>query len=396
MKILYLDTFAGISGDMCLGLLVDLGLPLAELEAELRQLPVVGWRLESRRERRLGIEGTRLEVHCSEEKHHRTWADIDRLLAESALQPETRDLARRIFRRLGVAEAKVHGVALEKVHFHEVGAVDSIIDIVGTAVGLQRLGIAKVVCSPLPLSHGMVHTAHGHFPLPAPATAELLQGLPVTDAASEKELVTPTGAAIVAEIAVFGSLPAMTLLRTGYGVGGWQLSDRPNLLRGMLGEEAGAATVDSVTVLETHLDDSSPEWLGYLLERLLAAGALDAAFAPLQMKKNRPGVRITVVAEPAQAEELARLILRESSAIGVRFSTCQRLKLRRESGVVQTELGEAHVKRLYDGSELLRITPEFDSCRALATTSGKPLPEVMRLVERATDEHFKMKKGSSE
>jgi uncharacterized protein (DUF111 family) len=235
----------------------------------------------------------------------------------------------------------------------------------------------------------MVTTAHGNFPLPAPATAELLTGCPVTDAASEKELVTPTGAAIAAELATFGPQPAMTLQRVGYGVGGWHLPDRPNLLRGLLGEAPpGAEERDAVTVLETHLDDASPEWLGHLLERLLAAGALDVGYAPLQMKKNRPGVRLTVVAEPPRAEELARLLLRESSASGVRFSRCERLKLRREGARVTTALGEAEVKLLYDGAELLRVTPEYESCRQLAAASGRPLPEVYRRVERAADALF--------
>ncbi len=243
----------------------------------------------------------------------------------------------------------MHGVALEKVHFHEVGAVDSIVDIVGAAIGIHRLGIEQIVCSPLPLSRGLVPTAHGRFPLPAPATAELLQGVPVVDAGSDRELVTPTGAAIAAEVAVFGALPAMTLQRTGYGVGGWQLTDRPNLLRGLLGEIAAPAETDTVTVLETHLDDANPEWLGHLMERLLAAGALDAAFSPLQMKKNRPGVRLTVVAPPPLAASIGALLLRESSAIGVREHSAVRRKLRRQAATVATPLGEAQVKLLCEG-----------------------------------------------
>lgn len=388
MKTLYLDAFAGISGDMVLGLLVDLGLSPVDLETELKKLPVDGWRLDVRREKRLGIEGTRVEVHCAVEKHHRTWADIDALLAASTLEATPRELARRIFRRLGIAEAKVHGVALETVHFHEVGATDSIIDIVGAAVGLHRLGIGKIVCSPLPLSRGMVKTAHGAFPLPAPATAELLQGVPVCDAGSDRELVTPTGAAIAAEIAEFAPLPAMLLQQTGYGVGGWQLADRPNLLRGLLGEVAANGETDQVTVLESHLDDANPEWLGHLLERLLAEGALDAACAPLQMKKSRPGVRVTVVAPPEKSTHLCRVLLRESSAIGVRHYPAERIKLRRESRSVDTAIGRAEVKLLFDGAELARITPEYESCRRLAETSGRPLPEVYRLVERAADAFF--------
>lgn len=388
MKTLYLDTFSGISGDMFLGLLVDLGVDPAAIEAELEKLPVTGWRLEPRREKRQGIEGTRVEVICAEEKHHRTWADIDRMLAESRLQPPVRELARRIFRRIGEAEARVHGVPLEKVHFHEVGALDSIVDVAGAAAGLHLLGAREVVCSPLPLARGMIDTAHGAFPLPAPATVAILQGYPVVDGHSEFELVTPTGAAIAAEIAVFGPLPAMSLARVGYGVGGRQLPDRPNLLRGMLGNPATTAETDRVAVLETHLDDANPEWLGTLMERLLAAGALDVGYGPLQMKKDRPGLRVTVIAPPELASPIATLLLRESSAIGVRCHETVRYKLRREGRTVATPLGEARVKLLFDGEELLRVTPEHDSCRGLAEKSGRPLPEVYRMVERAADEFF--------
>ena len=390
MKTLYLDAFSGISGDMFLGLLFDLGVPAEVVVSELHKLPLQGWEVTPRRECRRGIEGCRALVTTAEEHHHRTWADIDCLLAEAPLTPEVSDLSRRIFRRLGVAEARVHGVPLEEVHFHEVGALDSIVDIVGAAVGLLHLAPARVVCSPLPLAHGMVATAHGHYPLPAPATIELLRDCPVVDGGSTQELVTPTGAAIVTEIATFGPLPALTVERIGYGVGSRDLLDRPNLLRGILGDAAGVSGLerDTVTLLETHIDDSTPELLGHLMERLLASGALDVAYTPLQMKKNRPGVRLTVVAEPAQAEELARLVLRESSAIGVRFSTCPRLKLRREAATVATELGEAVVKLIYEGDELLRVTPEYESCRSLSAAFGRPLPEVLRMVERAAGEKF--------
>ncbi len=388
MKTLYLDTFSGISGDMFLGLLVDLGLDPAAIETELKKLPVAGWQLECRREKRQGIEGTRLVVHCAEEKHHRTWADIDRMLAESDLLPPVRELARRIFRRIGEAEARVHGVPLEKVHFHEVGALDSIVDVAGAAAGLHLLGAREVVCSPLPLARGMIDTAHGAFPLPAPATVAILQGFPVTDGHSEFELVTPTGAAIAAEIAVFGPLPAMTLTGVGYGVGGRQLPDRPNLLRGMLGKPVVAAETDRVAVLETHLDDANPEWLGALMERLLAAGAHDVGYGQLQMKKNRPGLRITVIAPPELASPLASLLLRESSAIGVRCYETMRYKLRREKRNILTPLGEARVKLLFDSEELVRITPEHDSCRELAQKNDCPLPEVYRIVERAANELY--------
>jgi uncharacterized protein (TIGR00299 family) protein len=385
MKTLCLDTFSGISGDMFLGLLVDLGVDLEAIGNELRQLPVTGYNLTSRREKRQGIEGTRVQVAIDEQHHHRTWADIDQMLADSGLSDTVKHRARGIFLRVGVAEAAVHGVPLETVHFHEVGAVDSIVDIVGAAIGLELLGVKQIICTPLPLSTGSVVCAHGILPLPAPATLEILKGLPVVDGRSDQELVTPTGAAIAAEIATFSPLPALTIERIGYGVGGRDLSDRPNLLRGVLGTAMATSGLqhDCVTVLETHIDDSTPEVLGHLLERLLAEGALDAAFTPLQMKKNRPGVRLTVVVRPEEAERLARLILRESSAIGVRYTNCDRLKLRREAATVQTRIGTAQVKLLFDGDQLLRITPEFDSCRDLAAATGTPLPEVLRIIEQA-------------
>ena len=389
MKILYLDPFSGISGDMFLGLMVDLGVDLQAIEAGLATLPIEGWQLRSSRQSRRGITGTKVDVLYNESHHHRTWADIDRLLAESPLPFAPRELARRIFRRVGVAEAKVHGVDLAQVHFHEVGAIDSIVDIVGAALALEQLQVDEVLCGPLPLSHGTVHCAHGAIPLPAPATLEILQGLPVVDGRCDKELVTPTGAAIAAEIARFTPLEAITVERTGYGVGSRDLADRPNLLRGILGRTAAAsAESDWVGVLESHLDDANPEWLGALMERLLAAGALDVAFTPLQMKKNRPGVALTVIVPADRGEELATLILRESSASGVRLQQVRRLKLPREQRRLDTVLGPAEVKLFYQDGRLLRVTPEFDSCRRLAQSSGRPLPEVYRLVERATDTLF--------
>lgn len=388
MKLLYLDPIGGVSGDMLLGLLLDLGLPLAELDQSLRRLPLQGWQLDCRRELRQGIAGSRALVTTAEEHHHRTWLQIDRMLADAPLHPEVAELSRRIFRRVGEAEARVHAIPLEQVHFHEVGALDSIIDIVGAAIGLQALGIDQVVCAPLPMSQGRVQCAHGSFPLPAPATVEILRGCPVFDGRCDQELVTPTGAAIVAEVARFAALPAMTLAAVGYGVGGRDLADRPNLLRGLLGESSEAGDCDQVSVLETHLDDANPEWLGALLEKLLQAGALDVGYSPLQMKKNRPGVRVTVIAPMHLAEPLSRQLLHQSSAIGVRRYTTERRKLRRQGAKVNTALGEAAVKLIYEGEQLLRITPEFESCRQLAEQNRRPLPEVYRLVERAAEDLF--------
>jgi uncharacterized protein (TIGR00299 family) protein len=390
MSVLYLDTFSGISGDMMLGLMVDLGVELGTIEAELAKLAVSGYRLEQRNEQRHSIGGTRIEVVCEDKQPARSWTEIDTMLAESPLNDSVRGMARRIFRRLGEAEAHVHQVDLDVVHFHEVGAVDAIVDITGSAIGLHLLGVQEIYCAPLPLSSGMIQGSHGAMPLPAPATLQLLKGQPVRDAGSDRELVTPTGAAIAAEIAEFGALPEMTIGRIGYGVGGWVLDDRPNLLRGITGSKAATEGFDrdTVTVIETHLDDSSPEWLGSLIDRLMSDGALDAAFEPLQMKKNRPGTRLTVVAKPQEAECLAQMILRESSAIGVRMHETRRMKLRREPATVQTGFGEASVKLIYEGEKLLRITPEHASCQKLAEMTGRPMPEIYRVVTTTANRQF--------
>jgi len=390
MSLLYLDTFSGISGDMMLGLLVDLGVDLNAIKDELAKLPVSGYKLEQHNEKRHGIGGTRVKVLCEDNQPARTWTNIDTMLADSPLDDSVKSMARRIFKHIGDAEAHVHQVDLNDVHFHEVGAVDAIVDIVGSAIGLHLLGVREIICAPLPLSSGMIRSAHGIIPLPAPATLQILQGQPVHDAGSDRELVTPSGAAIATEIAQFGIMPELTIERIGYGVGGWDLDDRPNLLRGVVGKRAAATDFehDLVTVIETHLDDSSPEWLGSLIDRLMTDGALDAAFAPLQMKKNRPGTRLTVVTRPHEAQHLAQTILRESSAIGVRMHETRRMKLRREPASVQTEFGEAAVKLIYEGKKLLRITPEHASCLQLAETTGRPLPEIYRVVTAIANRQF--------
>jgi len=390
MSTLYLDTFSGISGDMMLGLLVDLGVSREQIQQELGKLPVSGYRLEQRAEKRHGIAGTRIEVICDDRQPSRTWSEIDTMISASDLAGPVKTVAKQIFRALGEAEAHVHQVELDAVHFHEVGAVDAIVDIVGSAIGLHLLDVRDILCAPLPLSHGMTRGSHGAIPLPAPATLQILAGHPVRNAHSDRELVTPTGAAIATTVATFAEMPEMMIERIGIGVGGWQLEDRPNLLRGILGrtEDAGTFERDHVTVIETHIDDSPPEWLGTLLDRLLSEGALDAAFSPLQMKKNRPGTCLTVVSKPHDAARLATIIMRESSAIGVRMHDTRRLKLRRKAATVQTTLGTAAVKLIYEGEKLLRVAPEHASCLALAEASRHPLPDIYRLVTAVANRQF--------
>jgi uncharacterized protein (TIGR00299 family) protein len=367
---------------MFLGLLGDLGLDRRALVHELNKLALPDWQIDWRNEQRLGINGTRAVVACQEQSRHRHWREIDTLLASCGLAEPASRLSRKIFRSLGEAEARVHGQALEEVHFHEVGALDAIIDISAAAVGLHLLGVQQLVSAPLPLNHGFVTAAHGRLPLPAPAVAALLEGHPVCHSPGDQELVTPTGAAIVVTAAEFSPLPRMRLEKVGYGVGSRDLVDRPNLLRGFLGTVDVETSLerDEISVLECNLDDANPEWLGQLQANLLQKGALDVSLAPLLMKKNRPGQLLTVLAKPEQEEELARLIMHQSSAIGVRCHRSLRFKLQRRPSQVTTPAGQVAVKLIYEGKTLLRVTPEFESCRTLAEATGLPLPEIYRLV----------------
>lgn len=385
MKTLYIDCSAGIAGDMTVAALIDLGVPLDYLRVELAKLPLPtdSYRLATEECLRQGVRGLRFDVTAADDQPHRHYGAIAAMIDASTLTDSVRERAQLVFRRLAEAEAKVHDVPLEKVHFHEVGAIDSIIDIVATAICLHYLDIGEIHAAALPWGSGWVESAHGRLPVPAPATAQLLAGLPVHWDIGPGERVTPTGAAIVAALARRGVTPAvMTVERVGSGAGGKDFPDRPNILRLLLGSEKNIAPRDEVYVLETHIDDMSPEIAGFLMERLLAAGALDVAFSPLQMKKNRPGFRLTLLAEPVRLDELARLVVTESTAIGVRYYPVQRLVLERRSECRSTSLGEVRVKVVVDSGRIVRITPEFDDCRRLALEHKLPLLDVYRLVEK--------------
>ncbi|MBT1073672.1 nickel pincer cofactor biosynthesis protein LarC [Geobacter grbiciae] len=389
MKILYCDCFAGIAGDMTVAALLDLGVPFEVVEGAVKQLPLPhsSYSLAVERTSRKGIAAARFVVHVEEHQPHRHYADIAAMIEESTLAEGVKEKAQRIFFRLAEAEAKVHGVEIGRVHFHEVGAVDSIVDIVGAAAALEWLGIDAIHAAPLPLGSGFVETAHGRLPVPAPATAELLRGLPIHGEAGSGERVTPTGAAILAALATgFGRAPAMTVTGVGCGAGTKDFEDIPNVLRLFVGEAEGGLLRDEVCIIETHIDDMNPEILGHVLERLMEAGALDAAFSPLQMKKNRPAVKLTVIARPGQRDELAALVLRETSAIGVRFYPAGRLKLAREKEERPTSLGPVTVKVIRDGGRVVRVTPEYDACRRIAAEREMSLLEVYRIVEREAGE----------
>lgn len=387
MKILYVDCFAGIAGDMTIGAFLELGVPLELLEERLAALPLPAsaYRLAVEKVARGGIAATHFHVQVAESRHHRHYSDIAGMIEQSALAAGVKEKAQRIFRRLAEAEAGVHGVELGKVHFHEVGGVDSIVDIVGTAVCLDYLGIGEIYAGPLPFGSGFVETAHGRLPVPAPATAELMRGMPVHFECGPGERVTPTGAAILAALAGgFGTPPAMRVEAVGCGAGTKEFADLPNILRLVLGEKTDPLQRDEIYVIETHIDDMNPEILGFLMERLLARGALDVAFSPVQMKKNRPGVKLTVLSPRAGLDELARLVLTESTAAGVRYYPVERMMLARVEEERETTLGRVRVKVFHDNGRPLRVVPEFEECRRIADERGISLLEVYRVIERET------------
>lgn len=380
MKTLYLDCQAGVSGDMTVAALLDSGVPLQYLESQLAKLPLPAgsYRLSAAATKRHGISALKFDVAVSCQNTHRHYEDIAELISTSGLPERVKELSSRIFRRLGEAEAKVHGVVLEKVHFHEVGAVDSIVDIVGVAICLDFLGIEHVTVSSLPLCSGFVTCEHGRLPLPAPATALLMKGLPVHGTVGPGERVTPTGAAIVAALAdSFGAPLEMKIEQVGTGAGGGDFPDLPNILRAFVGTAQTAPGSTQMVVIETNLDDSTPEVLGYAMERLLAEGAADVWFTPIQMKKCRPAVLLSLLAHPEHVESLARIIFTETTAIGLRSYPVSRQILERRIEERDTCFGKVRFKVSEFGDK-----PEFDDCRRIALETGLALRSVLRTVRK--------------
>ena len=366
---------------MTLGALIDAGCDLQQLRADLRGLQVPGWDLSAEKVWKNGMAATYVRVKTEDQQKHRSLRAILDILRNAQLAPQVRNQAAAIFQKLGEAEARVHDVPLEKIHFHEVGAVDAIIDIVGACLGFHALGIARFACSPLNVGGGTAKMAHGVLPVPAPATANLLQGKPTYSNGVQRELVTPTGAAIVATLCdSFGPQPPMSVSAIGYGAGTADLEGQPNVLRIMVGDSAEKTVPgfdQEITVIEANLDDMNPQIYGYFSEKALAAGALDVFTTPVQMKKNRPGTLLTVLCEPKDAQALMSLIFSETTTFGVRAQQAQRRVLPREFVNVTTSFGEVRIKLSRINGRILHVAPEYDDCRKLAVEKNVPLQRVI-------------------
>lgn len=395
MRLAYFDCFSGISGDMTLGALVDAGCAVERLRDELSALPVPGWELAADKVWKNGMAATYVRVTTDDQAKHRSLSAILEILEKSTLAASVRERAAAIFRRLGEAEASVHDVPLEKIHFHEVGAVDAIVDIAGACIGFEALGIEEFACSALNVGAGTAKMAHGVLPVPAPATAKLLQGKPTYSNGMQKELVTPTGAAIVATLCeAFGPQPEMSVSAIGYGAGTADLEGQPNVMRLMIGEAADKAAYsgtaeksaqtgvpvlvdEEIAVIEANLDDMNPQIYGYFLEKALTAGALDVYTTPVHMKKNRPGTLLTVLCKPEGTQALMALIFAETTTFGARTYRAQRRVLPREWVNVATQFGDVRVKVSRVNGSLLHAAPEFEDCKKVADEKKVPLQRVM-------------------
>ncbi len=419
MKTLYLDIFSGISGDMFIGALIDLGVDARKLEGELGKLKLAGYHLHVARQHKSAIEGVKFDVHLAHKHEHdhthehhehddhyhddqRNFAAIKKLIGQSKLSPWVKKKSVAVFQRIAEAEGKIHGLPPAQVHFHEVGAVDSIVDIVGAAIALEMLGKPRVLAAPVTEGTGWVKCAHGRFPVPTPATLAILgaRGIGITQCEEPHELVTPTGAALLAEFAErFGVMENLVAEKIGFGLGTRDNKTRPNVLRAVLGSQskvqspkskvAGAQSpkldweTDRVAVLETNLDDISGEILGRFVETALAAGALDVFHTPIQMKKNRPGVLLTVLCAEAEADQFSKMILCETTAFGVRRTIAERRKLRREFATVKTQFGRVTIKLGKLNGKVVQVAPEFESCKKLAAQKKVPLRQVYEAAVKA-------------
>jgi pyridinium-3,5-bisthiocarboxylic acid mononucleotide nickel chelatase len=388
-KLAYIDCPCGISGDMTLGALVDAGVQLDALNEVIGSLGLPNCHLVSEEVKRQGFRATKVNVLYAHEHEHRHLHKILSIIDSGMLTASQKETARRIFNKLAEAEAKVHGVSIEKIHFHEVGAADAIADVICAVVGFSMLGVDRIVASPVPTGSGKIKIAHGECSIPAPATAELLKNVPLAISNIQGELTTPTGAAILSVLAEdFGPLPAMIPQQIGYGAGSNDWPDQPNILRIILGEAVetvNSAEIERICRLETNLDDVSGELIGYCIERLWEARALDVYTMPIGMKKNRPGVLLSVLCKPADVACLEEIIFQETSTLGVRRSTVERRVMARKTQSVKTELGLIEGKIGWIGDGLPHFAPEYESCRRVAIENNLPLRDVYEAARKAYD-----------
>jgi uncharacterized protein (TIGR00299 family) protein len=396
MTTIYFDCFSGISGDMILGSLLDLGLSFEKLNAELAKLSVKNFSVSAKKVVKAGVSATKFDVEIGDEHAHRNLATIEKIIQDSKLFPEIKESAVKIFRRLAEAEAIVHGTSVDRVHFHEVGAVDAIVDIVGACIGFEALGVGQIYCSALNVGSGYVECAHGTMPVPAPATAELLRGLPIYSNQVTGELVTPTGAAIISTLArKFGGMPNLKIQKIGYGAGTKDFKGTANVVRAVQGDlletaasRGGSSSDTQVVVIEANIDDMNPQIYGHLQETLMALGALDVFASPVQMKKNRPGLLLTVIAPVDLQEALTSQIFEETTTIGVRFYLSQRRVLERDIIIVESEFGKIGVKVSRLNGKIVNFSPEYEDCRQAATRHTVPFKWVQsRVIQQFLNQH---------
>jgi len=383
-RILYFDCFSGASGDMILGALVDLGLPLEALSDDLARLPCGPVRLRAEAVTRCAVRATRIHVETPDETQpHRGLSEIRKIIGAARLSKRVKERSIRVFTRLAEAEAKIHAVSVEQIHFHELGALDAIADIVGAACAIERLGVEHVLFSKLRLGHGTVHCRHGALPVPAPATAQLVVGFESEMGPVEAELLTPTAAAILTTLGEQQDPAGIQIEKIGYGAGARELAGRPNLLRAFLGVAALESERDFVWVVEANLDDVTPEVCGHTMDRLLAAGALDAYAVPIQMKKSRPALMLCAIADAESLARVEQVFFRETTTLGLRRRRAERSKLTREIVSVETPYGTVRVKVGTRGGETITISPEYEDCRQIALTHDLPLRHVIALAREA-------------
>ena len=374
MRIAYGDLIGGVSGDMFVGALLDLGLPFDRLKVELKKVPTLQFDIRSRKKTIQSLRASQFQVTCPKHEAPRSWKQIRDLIKRSKLDARIKSISSEIFAALAAAEAKIHGVPIDEVHFHEVGATDSIVDIVAAVLGVRELGIESFYFSVIPLGRGLVSSMHGALPAPGPATLELLRGLPVVGIDIDTETVTPTGAAIVRTLGKqFAHQPAMTIEKIGYGAGKKEFGERPNLFRIILGRVDSSAALEEMLVIETNIDDMNPQLFDHVMDRLFAAGARDVFLAPIQMKKNRPATLLSVIAEPRDRQKLSEIIFKETSTLGLRYYPVSRMILKRETKKVTTRFGEITVKIIEQLDGTRRAAPEYDDLKRIARANNIPL-----------------------